>query len=271
MWFRSGGGVNKFWRVIFSPKQDNHTDVYISLFQILPPNLWQIGFVAKKSSLIDSSFLIWNPICNKSFYKLFVKFSLVWWKKWQKIGIWWNWVSVGRFWNFGFSQFHRDWLNHRGAGAWKGCSSGSFSNSFLKILCRKKRRILKRKENEKGCISNSYLYNLRNVPLQPSWKEKVRLYRVRRLCTTNSFPPMLEKSDHSESDRKLIQAHWTAGGILVVIHPNPKHYNSCMAWGETTWGGGIQRGIWMKKLTSEKQEIISSFPFVKTHVSWLNP
>ena len=31
MWFRSGGGVNKFWRVIFSPKQDNHTDVYISL------------------------------------------------------------------------------------------------------------------------------------------------------------------------------------------------------------------------------------------------
>ena len=101
-----------------------------------------------------------------------MKFSLVWWKKWQKIGIWWNWVSVGRFWNFGFSQFHRDWLNHRGAGAWKGCSSGSFSNSFLKILCRKKRRILKRKENEKGCISNSYLYNLRNVPLQPRVERK---------------------------------------------------------------------------------------------------
>ena len=107
----------------------------------------------------------------------------------------------------------------------------------------------------------------------PELKGKSAVVQRRRLCTTNSFPPMLEKSDHSESDRKLIQAHWRAGGILVVIHPNPKHYNSCMAWGETTWGGGIQRGIWMKNLTSEKQEIISSFffPFVKTHVSWLNP
>ena len=77
-----------------------------------------------------------------------MKFSLVWWKKWQKIGIWWNWVSVGRFWNFGFSQFHRDWLNHRGAGAWKGCSSGSFSNSFLKILCRKKEENLEKKKRK---------------------------------------------------------------------------------------------------------------------------
>ena len=60
-------------------------------------------------------------------------------------------------------------------------------------------------------------------------KGKSAVVQRRRLCTTNSFPPMLEKSDHSESDRKLIQAHWRAGGILVVIHPNPKHYNSCMA------------------------------------------
>lgn len=205
-----------------------------------------------------------------------MKFSLVWWKKWQKIGIWWNWVSVGRFWNFGFSQFHRDWLNHRGAGAWKGCSSGSFSNSFLKILCRKKEENLEKKKRKLKRLHFKFLSLSLSLISEKcataaELKGKSAVVQRRRLCTTNSFPPMLEKSDHSESDRKLIQAHWRAGGILVVIHPNPKHYNSCMAWGETTWGGGIQRGIWMKKLTSEKQEIISSFPFVKTHVSWLNP
>ena len=192
-----------------------------------------------------------------------MKFSLVWWKKWQKIGIWWNWVSVGRFWNFGFSQFHRDWLNHRGAGAWKGCSSGSFSNSFLKILCRKKEENLEKKKRKLKRAAFQILISItwEMCRCSPELKGKSAVVQRRRLCTTNSFPPMLEKSDHSGSDRKLIQAHWTAGGILVVIHPNPKHYNSCMAWGETTWGGGIQRGIWMKKLTSEKQEIISSFSF----------
>ena len=47
---------------------------------------------------------------------------------------------LGEFLKFGFSQFHRDWLNHRGAGAWKGCSSGMFSKSYLEILVWKKER-----------------------------------------------------------------------------------------------------------------------------------
>lgn len=38
---------------------------------------------------------------------------------------------------------------------------------------KKERRILKIRENKKDCISNSYLYNLRNVPLPLKGKSAV--------------------------------------------------------------------------------------------------
>ena len=117
---------------------------------------------------------------------------------------------LGEFLKFGFSQFHRDWLNHRGAGAWKGCSSGMFSKSYLEILVWKKER------------TESNIFQ-RLLSITRKMCTTVKSKKLRKDALHNKFIstfPALEKSDHSEVDRKLIRAHWGVEGILAVIHPN---------------------------------------------------
>ena len=122
----------------------------------------------------------------------------------------WTCFVLGEFLKFGFSQFHRDWLNHRGAGAWKGCSSGMFSKSYLEILVWKKER------------TESNIFQ-RLLSITRKMCTTVKSKKLRKDALHNKFIstfPALEKSDHSEVDRKLIRAHWGVEGILAVIHPN---------------------------------------------------
>ena len=78
----------------------------------------------------------------------------------------------------------------------------------------------------KSDVSNSYRYNLKVCNALIVKRKKHWLYRSRigegapQIHFHISTVAALEKSDHSESDTKLIRAHWLGWGILVVIHPN---------------------------------------------------
>ena len=125
------------------------------------------------------------------------------------------------FWSFGFSQFHRDWLNHRGAGAWKGCSSRMFSNSYLWKLSSEKREAIfqiliwkfstgkmktnvfkfisenspPKTERLKSDVSNSYRYNLKMCNALIVKSKKHWLYSRREGGVhhkfISTFPPSL--------------------------------------------------------------------------------
>ena len=174
-----------------------------------------------------------------------------------------------RFWSFGFSQFHRDWLNHRGGEAWKdvfkflspktlvwklvgkkrwnslknfhlknNVSKFFYRNSHLKTWLKRMFKLLISEEIEK--FKKSKNKSWRNP--KKHWLYKSKSERVREGAQQIHFHISgVGKIWSVRKWQKIDPGPLVGRGILVVIHPNSsKHYNSCMAWGGEQGKGGVE-------------------------------